>query len=75
MHDNVLPILTSFALTLLLLAGYTQWGSRNIGTLLNVGWLIAGNLIFLVNALVWRDTYEDIAPVWCDVCKSRQRSQ
>jgi pheromone a factor receptor len=69
MHDNILPVLTAFALVLLLLAGYTQWGARNLGTLLNIGWLLAGNLIFLVNAVVWRDTYDDIAPVWCDICE------
>lgn len=71
MHDNILIVIASFAvfLIMLILASPTQWRVRNTGTILNIGWLLAGNLTFLVNAVIWRDNVVNSAPVWCDICK------
>lgn len=71
MHDNILIVIGSFAvfLIVLILASPTQWRVRNSGTILNIVWLLAGNLTFLINAMVWRDSIADLAPVWCDICK------
>jgi hypothetical protein len=69
MHDNILPVLTTFAVVLLLLASSAQWRARNIGTLLNIGWTLVGNLSFLLNTTIWRDHSKNIAPVFCDICE------
>lgn len=71
MHDNIIVVLTSFAVLLivLILASPAQWRVRNTGTLLNIGWLLAGNLVFLINAIIWRDNVANSVPVWCDICK------
>jgi pheromone a factor receptor len=69
MHDSALPVVTTIAIILLLLAGSAQWRARNLGTLLNIGWTLAGNLSFLLNTLIWRDHSRDAAPVFCDICR------
>jgi pheromone a factor receptor len=70
MHDNSLPILTAIATVLMLLASAAQWRARNLGTLFNIGWILLGNLNFFLNSVIWRDHFDDTAPVFCDICKS-----
>jgi len=68
MHDNWLPVLTAIATVLMILASAAQWRARNLGTLLNIGWILVGNLNFFINSVIWRDHFEDTAPVFCDIC-------
>jgi pheromone a factor receptor len=70
MHDNSLPVLTAIATVLMMLASAAQWRARNLGTLLNIGWILVGNLNFFLNSVIWRDHSEDTAPVFCDICES-----
>lgn len=74
MRDSVLPVLCGLALVLLLLLLPAQWRARNTGTLINIAWLFAGNLIWFVNSIAWRDTIDNPAPVWCDICEWHRRS-
>ena len=69
MHDNSLPVLTAIATVLMMLASAAQWRARNLGTLLNIGWILVGNLNFFLNSVIWRDHYDDTAPVFCDICE------
>lgn len=75
MHDNSLPILTAIAIILLLLASSGQWRARNLGTLLNIGWTLLGNLSFFLNSLIWRDHSDNTAPVFCDICECHANAQ
>jgi pheromone a factor receptor len=69
MHDNSLPVLTAIATVLMMLASAAQWRARNLGTLLNIGWILVGNLNFFLNSVIWRDHFENSAPVFCDICE------
>lgn len=68
MHDLGLIICSSLALVLLLLPLPLQWRARNASTIINIGWLFIGNLIFLVNACIWWDNMDILALPWCDIC-------
>ena len=61
------------ALVLLVLVAPSQFTARNTGTILYIGWVFLGNLITLINKLVWNDHARNVAPVWCDIsqCSSR----
>lgn len=67
MHDLGLIIFSSIALVLLLLPLPLQWKARNANTIINIGWLFIGNLIFLVNACIWWDRLDAMALPWCDI--------
>ena len=55
------------ALVLLALAAPSQFTARNTGTILYICWVFLGNLISLINKLVWPDHARNIAPVLCDI--------
>nr|ADO17672.1 Ste3 [Tremella mesenterica] len=74
MHDIGLIVLTGVSLLLLLLIVRVHWRARNVGTLLNIFWLFLGNLVYLVNAIVWWDNVENSAPVWCDISTKMQNA-
>ncbi|ELU36720.1 STE3 domain-containing protein [Rhizoctonia solani AG-1 IA] len=63
-----IPIANGVAIVLVLLPISWHWKARNIGTLLYIGWTVLGNLNWLINTIVWRGTWEDLAPRWCDIC-------
>lgn len=41
----------------------------NVSNLAIVSWLIGGNVIHGVNALVWARDINIHAPAWCDICR------
>jgi pheromone a factor receptor len=61
------PIVTSFGILLLLLPLYWHWKSRNVGTLLYIGWGLTGNIIYLVNSVVWSGNLRNDHHFWCDL--------
>ncbi|KAG8687519.1 a-factor receptor [Ceratobasidium sp. 423] len=63
----VLPICNALAIVLVLLPVSWHWKAKNTGTLLYIGWTVLGNLNFMINTIVWRGSYEDLAPHWCDI--------
>lgn len=67
MPDVAFTIFSGLGLVLVLLPLPLQWRARNIGTLLNVGWLFSCTFIYFINSILWWDTYEVFAHVWCDI--------
>ncbi|CAE6529607.1 unnamed protein product [Rhizoctonia solani] len=62
-----LPICNALAIVLVLLPVSWHWKAKNTGTLLYIGWIILGNLNIMINTIIWRGSYEDLAPRWCDI--------
>ena len=46
-----------------------HWRAKNIATLSIIFWLLSANLVILVNAIIWADNYNDLSPIWCDICE------
>lgn len=69
MRDPIFTALCALAIVLLLLPLPWHLKARNTGTLLYVGWTILGNIVFLVNSIVWSGNLNNPAPVWCDICE------
>ncbi|KAF9514397.1 hypothetical protein BS47DRAFT_1316884 [Hydnum rufescens UP504] len=65
--DTAFIFFASLALVLVLLPLPWHWNARNYGTLLYIAWTFVGNLVYFVNAIVWRGNLENPAPVWCDI--------
>jgi hypothetical protein len=47
-----------------------HWRAKNVATISIIFWLLSANLVILVNAIIWADNYDDLSPIWCDICKS-----
>jgi pheromone a factor receptor len=58
---------SAISIILVILPSPWHWKSRNIGTLLYIGWVLLANLVYLVNSIVWWSSAENVAPVWCDI--------
>lgn len=57
--------LSAFILVLALLARFRQpW---NTGVWMLALWLLVESFMLGVNTIVWADTSDDLAPVWCDI--------
>ena len=65
-----LEIAMASSLVLLALAAPAHFRARNTGSILYICWAALGNLVFLVNKLVWSDHVRNIAPIWCDISES-----
>lgn len=72
MRQLAFAVACGLAVGLLLLAAPWHVKSRNSGTILYIGWALVGNLIFLVNAIVWNGNISNPAPIWCDIGTSRR---
>jgi len=66
MHPELGPIAVLSSLSLLLPLPW-HWRARNIATLAIIGWLFTSNLIYAVDAFIWIDNVDIVAPVWCDI--------
>ena len=60
-------VVVVIGLVLLALVAPSQFTARNTGTILYICWVFLGNLIVLINKLVWPDHALNIAPVLCDI--------
>ncbi|KAF8597847.1 STE3-domain-containing protein [Ceratobasidium sp. AG-I] len=67
MRDVAFPVLCALAIVLVILPLPWHVKARNTGTLLYIGWTILGNVVFLVNSIVWAGNINDPAPLWCDI--------
>ena len=67
----LVPIASLLAAVLVILTFITNGvrGAYNRGVVMLEGWVLVGLLITVVQSIVWRDTYEIIAPVFCDICE------
>jgi pheromone a factor receptor len=46
-----------------------HWRSRNTGTLIYIAWSLIANIVYFVNAVIWRNNADNVSPVWCDICE------
>ncbi|KAG9079965.1 a-factor receptor [Ceratobasidium sp. 370] len=67
MRDPAFPVFCAVGALLCILPLPWHWQARNTGTLLYLGWTLAGCLMFLINSVVWDGNMNDSAPVWCDI--------
>ena len=73
MRDLAFPVLCALAIVLVLLPLPWHVKARNTGTLMHAGWTILGNIVFLVNSIVWAENTNDLIPLWCDFCECTAR--
>jgi pheromone a factor receptor len=65
----IYPILSVLSICLVLIPLPLYWKARNTGTLLYIGWTVAGNAIWTANTIIWKGNMDDPAPIWCDICE------
>lgn len=69
------PIANFVACVLVLLPLFStsiRSGSWNVAVTLFVLWTVLASIIQGVNAIIWSDNVDDVAPVWCDISKHSQ---
>lgn len=62
----VLDILSGFAVLLVLPWKLHSW---NVGICSYIIWLSSLCFFTGINAIIWKDNVDDVAPVWCEVCE------
>ena len=43
----------------------------NVGVCSFASWLVIGTLGVAINAIIWPDNVDNVAPAWCDLSESR----
>ncbi|KZP27528.1 fungal pheromone STE3G-protein-coupled receptor [Athelia psychrophila] len=66
MHPE-LPIGAFLAAILCLIPLPWHWRARNVSTISLIAWLFISNIIYGVDAIIWRDSAVILVPVWCDI--------
>ena len=66
MHSE-LPYVAFIAAFLVLVPLPWHWRARNIATLAMAAWLFVTNMIYGVDAVLWKGTILVKAVVWCDI--------
>jgi len=64
---GLLPLTAFICSALVLVPIPWHWRAGNISTLAISAWLFVTNLIYGINAIIWGNTVQSIAPVWCDI--------
>jgi hypothetical protein len=62
-----LPIGAFVAAFLVLIPLPWHWRARNVPTLSIIAWLFVSNIILGVNTIIWADSIDITAVVWCDI--------
>ena len=65
------PYVSLLAAALVLVPIPWHWRAGNVATLAMIAWLFASNVIYGVDAIVWRDNAAVVVPVWCDISECR----
>lgn len=73
MSDPTYPLFPVFSfiasiLALIPLPWHLQ--AWNAGTCLYMMWASLSSLVYFVNSIIWHSSMENVASVWCDICKS-----
>ncbi|KAF7982263.1 hypothetical protein HWV62_29503 [Athelia sp. TMB] len=66
MHPE-LPVGAFTAAALCLVPLPWHWRARNVSTISLIAWLFASNIIYGVDAIIWRDNAIVLVPIWCDI--------
>ncbi|KAJ6451995.1 pheromone receptor Rcb2 B43 [Mycena vitilis] len=66
MHPELVPIafISAFSLGLAL---PWHWRARNVATLSIIFWLFIVNMIFAIDSIIWANSIDVVAAVWCDI--------
>ncbi|KAG9039977.1 a-factor receptor [Tulasnella sp. JGI-2019a] len=62
------PILSILSMVLVAVPAYWQFKAGNVGTSLYITWTFIGNMIYLVNSILWYGNLEQHSRFWCDLC-------
>jgi hypothetical protein len=62
-----LPIGAFVASFLVLVPLPWHWRARNVPTLSLIAWLFISNMTYAINAVIWADSIDIVAKVWCDI--------
>ena len=68
MRYPILPVGAFTAASLVLIPVFWHWRAGNVPILSLTAWLFILNVVYGANSLVWSDSVQDKAPIWCDVC-------
>ena len=74
MRDPTYPLIpianicAAFLLSVTLVSN-TIRGAHNRGVLMLQGWVLVQVILMAVQSIVWSDSWQIIAPVFCDVCE------
>ncbi|KAJ7440953.1 pheromone receptor Rcb2 B43 [Mycena latifolia] len=66
MRPEFAPIAFIAALSLALPLPW-HWRARNVATLSIMFWLFLANMIYAIDAIIWSDSIDIVATVWCDI--------
>ncbi|KAJ7794992.1 putative pheromone receptor [Mycena olivaceomarginata] len=66
MHPEFAPIAFISAFSLALPLPW-HWRARNVATLSIMFWLFITNIIYGIDAIIWGDSIDIVATVWCDI--------
>ncbi|KAG8809281.1 a-factor receptor, partial [Serendipita sp. 400] len=67
MPQTPFTVACGLSLALLILPAPWHIKARNAGTILYIAWSFVGNLVYLVNSIVWSGKRHNPAPIWCDI--------
>ena len=70
MRHPELAVLSTVVAISVLVPFHSQWRSRNIATIVLIIGTCLVNVVFAINIFAWAGHVRDMAPVWCDFCKS-----
>ncbi|KAF9441475.1 fungal pheromone STE3G-protein-coupled receptor [Macrolepiota fuliginosa MF-IS2] len=62
-----LPVFAFLAAFLVLVPLPSHWRARNVATLAIIAWLFAVDIVYGINAIIWADSFHNVAPIWCDI--------
>ena len=66
MHPEFPPVAFISAFATLIVVPW-HWRAGNVATLALAFWLFLANVIYGVDAIIWGNSIDIIAPIWCDI--------
>jgi hypothetical protein len=67
MRELAFAVFSGLSVALLLLPAPWHIKARNSGTLIFIFWALLGNIVALVNTVIWSGNISNPVPVWCDI--------
>jgi pheromone a factor receptor len=68
MRPEFAPVAFIAAFSLLLPLPW-HWRAGNVATLSIMFWLFLANMIYAIDAVIWSNSIDTVATVWCDICE------
>ncbi|KIK78556.1 hypothetical protein PAXRUDRAFT_834509 [Paxillus rubicundulus Ve08.2h10] len=67
-----IPVVAFICAALVLIPLPWHWRAGNVSTIAISAWLFVGSIIDGVGSIIWGNTVENIAPIWCDISTKLQ---